>query len=127
MIICEGIPMVKTKRLYDAIGELDGDRILVARHWPRGVSKERLSAQWLMNLAPSKELVRDWKERKISWDKYTCRYHEEMCSQREAIRELANRAMRGTITLLCYEQEDDPCCHRHLLKKLIEREQQKKR
>jgi uncharacterized protein YeaO (DUF488 family) len=118
--------MVKTKRLYDAIGELDGGRILVAHHWPRGVSKERLSAQRLKNLAPSKELVRDWKEQKISWEQYTCRYHQEICSQHEAIRELANRAMRGTITLLCYEEDNNPCCHRHLLKKLIEREQQRK-
>ena len=118
--------MVKTKRLYDAALESDGDRILVARHWPRGVSKERLSAQGLKDLAPSKELVSDWKKQRISWEEYTSRYHEEMRGQCEAIGELADRAIRGTITLLCYEQEDDPCCHRHLLKKLIEREQQRK-
>jgi uncharacterized protein YeaO (DUF488 family) len=119
--------MVKMKCLYDAVAESDGDRILVARYWPRGISKDRLSAQWFKNLAPSKELVRDWKKQKISWEQYASRYHDEMHGHREAIRELAERAKRGTITLLCYEQENDPCCHRHLLRRLIEREQHRKR
>ena len=117
--------MVKTKCLYDPGDESDGDRLLVTRHWPRGVSKTRVSAQWLKKLAPSKELIRDWKKKrqKIPWQQYTLRYHEEMRGQREAIKKLAQRAKRGTITLLCYEREDNPCCHRHLLKKLIENEE----
>ncbi len=119
--------MVKTKRVYDPAEASDGDRILVTRYWPRGISRERLSiTEWLRNLAPSKELLRDWKKQRISWEEYTVRYHEEMQGQQEAIRDLANRARRSTITLLCFEREDDPCCHRHLLKKLIEREQQGK-
>lgn len=117
--------MVKTKCLYDPVEELDGDRILVTRYWPRGVSKERLSiTNWLQNLAPSKELVNDWKKQKILWERYTLRYHKEMQGQVEAIRNLAQRAKQDTITLLCFEKEDDPCCHRHLLKKLIENEKQ---
>lgn len=116
--------MVKTKCLYDPVEELDGDRILVTRYWPRGVSKERLSTtDWLQNLAPSQELVRDWKKQRILWEEYTLCYHEEMRGQQEAIRELAKRAKRGTITLLCFEREDNPCCHRHLLKRLIESEE----
>ncbi len=47
--------MVKTKCLYDPVEESDGDRILVTRYWPRGVSKERLSiTDWLRNLALSR-------------------------------------------------------------------------
>jgi len=119
--------MVKTKSVYDQIEESDGERILVTRYWTRPLSKEQIAHTiWLRNLAPSKELLRDWKNEKISWRQYTVRYHEEMRSQKEAIRDLANKASRGTITLLCFEQEDNPCCHRHLLKKLIEREQQRK-
>jgi uncharacterized protein YeaO (DUF488 family) len=60
--------MVKTKCLYDPVDDAHGDRVLVARHWPRGVSRERLSAQWLKDLAPSKELVSDWKKQRISWE-----------------------------------------------------------
>ncbi len=113
--------MIKTKRLYEPVEESDGDRILVTRYWPRGVSKKRLSiTDWLQNLAPSKELVNDWKKQKILWEGYTLRYHEEMLAQQEEIQDLAKRAKQGNITLLCFEQEDNPCCHRHLLKKLIE-------
>ena len=116
--------MVKTKHLYDPVEELDGDRILVTRYWPRGVSRERLSiTDWLWNLAPSDDIVRGWKKQRISWEEYMLRYHEEMRGQLEAIRDLAKRAKRGTITLLCYEYEDNPCCHRHLLKRLIENEE----
>ena len=49
------------------------------------------------------------------------RYHQEMLQQQEKIRELAKRASCKTITLLCFEREDNPHCHRHLLKKLIEK------
>ena len=76
--------MIKTKRLYDPVEESDGDRILVTRYWPRGVSKKRLSiTDWLQNLAPSKELVNDWKKQKILWEGYTLRYRWfSQCFQR---------------------------------------------
>ena len=119
--------MVKTKRVYDQPVESDGERILVTRYWPRPLSKEQVAhTVWLRDLAPSKELLRAWKKKRISWEMYTVRYHEEMQDQQEAIRGLAARAKCNTITLLCFEYEDDPCCHRHLLKKLIEQEQQRK-
>jgi len=35
--------MVKTKSVYDPVESDDGERILVTRYWPRGLSKERLS------------------------------------------------------------------------------------
>jgi uncharacterized protein YeaO (DUF488 family) len=99
--------MVKAKCLYDPVDVSDGERLLVTRYWPRGVSKKQLSAQWLKNLAPSEKLVSDWKKkkRKISWEEYTLRHHEEMRGQREPIKKLAQRAKRGTITLLCYERD----------------------
>lgn len=113
--------MVKTKSVYERVEGLDGDRILVTRYWPRGISKIRLSiTDWLRNLAPSKELLHDWKQQKISWEQYEVRYHAEMQGQKETIRELAKRSKCGTITLLCLEREDNPHCHRHLLKRLIE-------
>jgi len=115
--------MVKTKSVYDPVATSDGDRLLVARYWPRGISRDRLAiTDWLPNLAPSKELLWDWKKQRITWQEYTVRYHEEMREQQAAIKELADRAKRGTITLLCFEREDEPCCHRYLLKELIESE-----
>jgi uncharacterized protein YeaO (DUF488 family) len=116
--------IVKTKHIYDQVEESDGERLLVSRSWARPYSKKKLAVtDWLKTLAPSEELHDDWQERKNSWEEYTVRYHEEMRGQLEAIRDLAKRANRDTITLLCCEYEDNPCCHRHLLKRLIEDEE----
>jgi len=113
--------MVKTKSVYDTVEESDGDRILVTRFWPRPYSKKDLHlTEWLRELGPSVKLLKGWKKGDISWQEYEKQYLEEMSSQEEKIKELANRASIKTITLLCFEKEDDPCCHRHLLKRLIE-------
>jgi uncharacterized protein YeaO (DUF488 family) len=115
--------MVKTKCIRDPVEESDGERILVMRYWPHGYSKKSLSlTERLLELAPSAQLLNDWKEKRISWEEYEIRYLEEMSGQRqrEKIRELGERAKHGTITLLCFEPEGDPHCHRHLLKGLIE-------
>ncbi len=60
--------MVKTKSVYDPVEVADGERILVSRYWPRGLSKERLSlTEHLKDVAPSIKLLRDWKTGNISW------------------------------------------------------------
>ncbi len=113
--------MVKTKSVYDSAEESDGERILVTRYWPRGISKARLAAaEWIREVAPSKELLEDWKASRISWDEYAVRYHKEMLAHGSAIAALKRKAGASTITLLCFEREGDPHCHRHLLKNLID-------
>jgi len=45
--------MVKTKSIYQKSEESDGERILVSRYWPRGLSKERLAlTEHLKEVAP---------------------------------------------------------------------------
>ena len=117
--------MVKMKSVYDAAEESDGERILVTRYWPRGIAKARLNAaEWVREVAPSKGLLEDWKASRISWDEYTARYREEMLAQEAAVAALRRKARKGTITLLCYEREGDPHCHRYLLKELIDNPRQ---
>ncbi len=114
--------MVKTKSVYDPVEESDGQRILVSRYWPRGLSRERLSlTEHLKEVAPSVELLHDWKASNISWNEYKNRYYKEMAQQQETISKLAKKASDKTITLLCFEREENSHCHRHLLKKLIEK------
>ena len=114
--------MVKTKSVYDPVEESDGQRILVSQYWPRGLSRERLSlTEHLKDAAPSVELLHDWKAGNISWAKYKNRYYKEMAQQHETIGKLVKRASDKTITLLCFEREENPHCHRHLLKDLIEK------
>jgi len=120
--------MVKTKSAYDRVERSDGDRILVSRFWPRGKSKETLSlTNWRRELAPSKQLLGDWKKGQISWADYTARYNEEMAAQASVIAAIAEHAKEHTVTLLCFEQEGDPHCHRHLLKKMIDVEMERGR
>ena len=117
--------MVRTKSVYDAVEGSDGQRILVTRYWPRGVKREKLSiVEWCRSVAPSRELLRDWKDGRISWLEYEKRYLAEICQQEEEIRRLAQMAFCGTITLLCFEPEEEPHCHRHLLKRLVEERMQ---
>lgn len=45
------------KRVYEAPAPYDGQRVLVDRIWPRGVSKEGAAlTAWLKEIAPSDEL-----------------------------------------------------------------------
>jgi uncharacterized protein YeaO (DUF488 family) len=66
--------MVKTKSTHDPAEPLDGERILVSRYRRHGSSKERRSlAEWRRELAPSKQLLHDWRARRISWNEYEAR------------------------------------------------------
>ncbi|GII84285.1 hypothetical protein Ssi03_22750 [Sphaerisporangium siamense] len=53
-------PPVRVRRVYDDPAAEDGDRVLVDRLWPRGLSKEEAHVdEWLKDVAPSAEL-RAW-------------------------------------------------------------------
>ncbi|MDP7239367.1 MAG: DUF488 family protein [Candidatus Latescibacteria bacterium] len=112
--------MINTKSVYDPVEITDGKRVLVTRYWPRGISKKQLNiVDWIRELAPSKELLNDWKNNNINWQKYELRYFKEVENKQQCIQKLANLAVSGTITLLCFEKEDNPHCHRHLLNNLL--------
>lgn len=71
-------------------------------------------------LGPSIELLKDWKDGKISWTEYERRYVEEMKNPKaiEKIREIVRIAEAKPIRLMCYEK--NPPCHRFILKEIIE-------
>ena len=53
-------PAVQVRRIYDDPRPDDGQRVLVDRIWPRGMSKERARLdEWCKQVAPSTEL-RKW-------------------------------------------------------------------
>ena len=117
---------IRTKKWNDPPSPDDGTRIFVARYWPRGLRKgEEPWDEWLIQLAPSRELHAAWYGKRglgpISLDEYTKQYRQEMESQQEAIGRLARRLLNGeTLTLLCY-CADPTKCHRTLLKSMIEK------
>jgi len=69
---------VALKRAYDKPSLSDGQRVLVDRLWPRGVTKTRARIDhWLKNLAPSDGL-RKWFHSNANWPGFKRRYFKEL-------------------------------------------------
>lgn len=95
--------MLKTKRVYEPVEKDDGQRILVDRLWPRGVSKERAHLDaWRKDLSPSKEL-REWYHHDTDkWTEFRERYLQELKDRGEMdeLKEIAKDARSQNITLV---------------------------
>jgi len=95
---------IRLKRVYEDPSEGDGQRILVDRLWPRGLTKEaaRIDA-WLKDVAPSHEL-RKWIHHDPSqWEEFVVRYRSELTDTPEAvarIKQLREAALVGVVTLV---------------------------
>ncbi len=112
---------IQTKRIYDPAEEGDGHRLLVMRLWPRGVRKDRVDA-WDKGLAPTRELLSDFRSHAIDWGEYARRFNMEMAERPDSIESLAalrTLAATETVTLHC-SCKDPLLCHRTLLKELVE-------
>jgi uncharacterized protein YeaO (DUF488 family) len=71
---------VEVKRAYDQPSVGDGQRVLVDRLWPRGISKTAARIDhWLKTLAPSDEL-RKWYHQSRNWELFKKRYFKELCA-----------------------------------------------
>lgn len=97
--------MVKLKRAYESAAAADGERVLVDRIWPRGVSREEARIDWwAKDVAPSTEL-RKWFGHEVEkWPEFQKRYREELKGNPglERLRELSGK---GTVTLV-YSAKD---------------------
>ena len=107
-----------TKRIYDPASPEDGYRLLVMRRWPRGIRKEAVDS-WDKELSPSEPLRVAYRRGDIPWEEYARRYVEEVAPKRDLLAEVARRAQRQPVTLLC-SCVDESRCHRSLLRRLVE-------
>ena len=111
---------IHTKRIYEPAIPEDGFRLLVMRLWPRGIAKSRVDA-WDRGLAPSRELLTEFRAGAMPWEAYVQRFHQEMAERPDSIAALAvlrQRIRRETVTLLC-GCADAAHCHRTLLAELV--------
>lgn len=70
---------IRVKDIRDPVESTDGQRILVDRLWPRGVSKEHAALTlWLKEIAPSTELRQWFGHKPERWDEFRQRYFEEL-------------------------------------------------
>jgi len=111
--------VIKTKSIYDPKERKDGKRILITRHYPRFHEKLEYD-EWNRNLAPSKELLKSYKNKKITWTQFRLAFLKELTSDeaKGELDKLAKLARTKNVTLLCYEKEGERC-HRHIVKALV--------
>jgi uncharacterized protein YeaO (DUF488 family) len=100
--------MIKLKRAYEKLVKDDGERILVERLWPRGLTKVQAKIDlWLKEVAPSTELRRWFGHDPNRWDEFRQRYQEELKQKDELIKLLKRKAKAGTITLIYAARDEE--------------------
>jgi uncharacterized protein YeaO (DUF488 family) len=127
--------MIQTKSVCSPIErQADGLRVLATRLRGRGLPKERYDV-WMANLGPSEKLLREIRTGKISWTEFRRRYRAELFEggtidtrnrtiknhgQKFTLRLLQHLAKQQPVTLLCHCDENEPHCHRHILRSILE-------
>ena len=98
---------VKLKRAYEAIDAKDGQRVLVDRLWPRGVSKKDAALdQWMTEIAPSTELREWFGHDPARWQEFCQRCREELHQNIDLLGELRSLARKHPLTLV-YSAHDE--------------------
>src|SRR5262249_1221307 len=101
---------VEIKRAYEDPSPADGQRVLVDRLWPRGISKEKARIDhWLKQLAPSTAL-RNWYHLGGNWDLFKHRYFKELSTpeasaELEALSGLLEKHARVTLISSSHDRE----------------------
>ena len=72
-------PKLRIKRVYQQPDAEDGQRVLVDRLWPRGLSRERARIDlWLKEVAPSDALRRRYHGDPAAWEDFKTAYYTEL-------------------------------------------------
>jgi uncharacterized protein YeaO (DUF488 family) len=89
------------KRIYEPPVPDDGQRVLVDRIWPRGVSKNDAALTlWLKDIAPSDALRKWFGHEPARWAEFQKRYRVELDGNGGAVGELLGLLRHGKVTLL---------------------------
>jgi uncharacterized protein YeaO (DUF488 family) len=98
-----GTPDVRVRRVYDHPSPDDGERLLVDRLWPRGLSRDAAHLDaWVKEVAPSDALRRWYGHEPERFEEFGRRYADELREpdRAQALARLKEAARRGTVTLL---------------------------
>lgn len=101
---------VQVRRVYDDPARGDGNRVLVDRIWPRGLTKEKADLdEWCKSIAPSTELRKWYHHDPERFAEFTRRYHEELTEpeRAEALDHLRSLAKDRNLTLLTASKAAD--------------------
>lgn len=98
---------IAVKRVYEPASASDGQRVLVDRVWPRGVTKERAALTlWLKDIAPSDALRKWFDHQPERWEEFQVRYNDELAGRQGPLAELAGLLGQGRVTLLYGAHEE---------------------
>jgi uncharacterized protein YeaO (DUF488 family) len=98
---------VALKRVYEPAAPEDGQRVLVDRLWPRGVSKEKAAIDlWLKEIAPSTALRQWFGHDPALWGEFQQRYRAELDANGEVVGQLRDVIHAGKTTLI-YGAKDE--------------------
>jgi uncharacterized protein YeaO (DUF488 family) len=100
--------MINLKRAYEPAAKTDGERILVERLWPRGVSKDRAKIDlWLKDAAPSTELRKWFGHDPEKWQQFRRRYVAELKEKVDVIKMLKQKAKKGRVTFVYAARDEE--------------------
>jgi uncharacterized protein YeaO (DUF488 family) len=92
---------IRIKRVYHPASPDDGQRILVDRLWPRGLSKAAANLTlWLKAISPSEDLRKWFGHDPALWPEFHRRYTAELDTNPAATAELRDLLQTGPVTLL---------------------------
>lgn len=112
---------IKIKRVYEQPDKKDGERILVDRLWPRGLTKEKAAVDlWLKEIAPSTELRKWFGHDPEKWSSFRRRYETEIRHKDDLIKVLKDKAKGGNVTLV-YGARDEEHNEALVLKQFLEK------
>jgi uncharacterized protein YeaO (DUF488 family) len=115
---------IVVKRIYDEVHLSDGNRVLVDRLWPRGMSKEKANIKlWAKDVAPSTELRKWFGHRPERYEEFKERYLNELRTDEGKYAQLVelNRLAREDILTLLYGAKDTINNHAQVLKEELDR------
>jgi uncharacterized protein YeaO (DUF488 family) len=99
---------IKLKRVYEQPDTKDGERVLVDRLWPRGLTKEKARVDlWLKEIAPSTELRRWFGHDPAKWTEFKRRYRAELKGNKEQVARLVDEMEKGPVTLLYGARDEE--------------------
>lgn len=111
---------IRLKRVYERPGKGDGTRVLVDRLWPRGLSKQDVSADlWLKDAAPSSELRRWFGHKPSRWRQFSRKYRDELRRQPGVIELLDDLRRRAPVTLI-FGARDEAHSHALVLREVLD-------
>jgi uncharacterized protein YeaO (DUF488 family) len=112
--------MLAIKRIYEPTQASDGQRVLVERLWPRGLTKQKAAVDlWLKEIAPSPELRKWFSHDPHKWAEFQERYRDELKAKPELVSQLRQMAAAVPVTLV-YAAHDPLLNSAMVLKEFLE-------